>query len=87
MDTPATLDISLEVAKSSTTVDVVGEVIQLNTVDASIGNAFQEKQVQSLPLQTRNIVQLLSLQPGVTQNGEVMGAKKRPEQHPAGRNR
>ncbi len=76
VDTPASADISLEVAKSTTTVDVVAEVVQINTVDASIGNAFQQRQVQSLPLQTRNIVQLLSLQPGVTQNGEVMGARR-----------
>jgi hypothetical protein len=76
VDTPATIDISLEVAAGASTVNVVADVVQLNTVDASIGNTFQEKQVQSLPLQTRNVVQLLSLQPGVTQNGEVMGARR-----------
>ena len=76
VDTPATLDIKLELATSAATVDVVAEVPQLNTVDASIGNAFEEKKIQSLPLQTRNVAQLLSLQPGVTQNGEVMGARR-----------
>ncbi len=76
VDTPSTVDVALEVAGSTSTVSVVADVAQLNTVDASVGNAFQEKQIQSLPLQTRNVVQLLGLQPGVTQNGEVMGARR-----------
>jgi hypothetical protein len=33
-------------------------------------------QVRELPLETRNVVQLLSLQPGVTTNGEVLGARR-----------
>ncbi|MDQ1471246.1 MAG: hypothetical protein QOJ99_2726, partial [Bryobacterales bacterium] len=76
VDTPATVDVALELATSASTVSVVADVAQLNTVDASVGNAFQQKQIESLPLQTRNVVQLLSLQPGVTQNGEVMGARR-----------
>src|ERR1700751_2317920 len=43
---------------------------------SSIGNAFTEKQVRQLPLQTRNVVELLSLQPGVTTSGEVLGARR-----------
>ncbi|HVW84986.1 MAG TPA: TonB-dependent receptor [Bryobacteraceae bacterium] len=76
VDTPASIDIALDVAASASTVSVVAESAQLNTVDASVGNAFEEKQIQTLPLQTRNVVQLLSLQPGVTQSGEVMGARR-----------
>jgi hypothetical protein len=76
VDTPATLDISLEIASTTSTVNVTAEAAQLNDVDASVGNAFELKQVESLPLQTRNVVQLLSLQPGVTQTGEVMGARR-----------
>ncbi|HKD09787.1 MAG TPA: carboxypeptidase-like regulatory domain-containing protein [Bryobacteraceae bacterium] len=76
VDTPSTMDVLLDVATSASSVSVNAEVTQLNTVDASVGNAFQEHQVQSLPLQTRNVVQLLSLQPGVTQSGEVMGARR-----------
>ena len=48
----------------------------INTVDASVGNAFSERQVRELPLQTRNVVELLSLQPGVSPDGEVMGARR-----------
>ena len=48
----------------------------INTVDASVGNAFSEVQVRQLPLMTRNVVELLSLQPGVTPTGEVVGARR-----------
>ena len=48
----------------------------LNMVDATIGNAFDEMQVRQLPLLTRNVVELLSLQPGVTPTGEVVGARR-----------
>ncbi len=32
--------------------------------------------MRELPLQTRNVVELLSLQPGVSPDGEVMGARR-----------
>ena len=51
-------------------------MVTLNTVDAAIGNAFNQTQVRELPLQTRNVVELLSLQPGVTQTGEVLGSRR-----------
>src|SRR5579883_206903 len=76
VDTPLTLDVALDIASSASSVSVTAETPQLNTVDASVGNTFETHQIQSLPLQTRNVVQLLSLQPGVTQNGEVMGARR-----------
>ncbi len=76
VDTPTTYDAKLAVASTASTVDVVEDVPQLNTVNATIGNAFEQRQVQNLPLQTRNVVELLSIQPGVTQDGEVMGARR-----------
>ncbi|HUB82931.1 MAG TPA: carboxypeptidase-like regulatory domain-containing protein [Bryobacteraceae bacterium] len=76
VNTPATLDIRLELGRTADTVNVSAETSAINTVDASVGNAFSEQQVRELPLETRNVVQLLSLQPGVTTNGEVMGARR-----------
>ena len=76
VDTPTTFDAKLNMASTAATVDVVEDVPQLNTVNATLGNAFQQRQVQNLPLQTRNVVELLSIQPGVTQDGEVMGARR-----------
>ena len=76
VNTPTTLDLTMEVGKSTEVVNVVAEASTINTVDASIGNAFSERQVRQLPLQTRNVVELLSLQPGVTPDGEVLGARR-----------
>jgi hypothetical protein len=76
VNTPATLDLRLELGRTAETVNVSAETSAINTVDASVGNAFSEQQVRELPLETRNVVQLLSLQPGVTTNGEVMGARR-----------
>ena len=76
IDTPLALNIKLEVGAVTETVDVLGDVAAINTENATIGNPFTETQVRQLPLQTRNVVELLSLQPGVTPTGEVIGARK-----------
>ena len=76
IDTPAALNIKLEVGTVSETVDVLGVIAPINTENATVGNPFTETQVRQLPLQTRNVVELLSLQPGVTPTGEVIGARK-----------
>jgi Carboxypeptidase regulatory-like domain len=85
---PATLDITLQVGASTETVEVSAQAVTLNTSDASLGNAFNENQVKSLPMEGRNVPDLLSLQPGVaytnnrpdvptwdTRNGAVNGAR------------
>jgi hypothetical protein len=76
VNTPATLNATLQLASVNATVSVESEVVQINSVDAAVGNAFNETQVRQLPLQTRNVVELLSLQPGVTQTGEVLGSRR-----------
>src|ERR1700687_897572 len=76
VNTPATLSLQLEVGATTQTVNVEGQASAINTVDASVGNPFSERQVRQLPLQTRNVVELLSLQPGVTSSGEVLGARR-----------
>ncbi|HYR43297.1 MAG TPA: TonB-dependent receptor [Terriglobia bacterium] len=76
VDTPTRLDIKMEVATVAESVNVMAEVSAINAVDSSIGNAFNQTQVRELPLQTRNVVELLSLQPGVTQTGEVLGSRR-----------
>ena len=74
--TPATLDCKLEVGSVGATVSVEADAASINTVDASLGNPFTQTQVRQLPLQTRNVVELLSIQPGVTQTGETLGARR-----------
>lgn len=66
VNTPATVNIKLEVGTVSDTVSVSAEAVQLNTVDASLGNSFGTKPILQLPFEARNVAGLLSLQPGVT---------------------
>jgi len=75
IDTPATLNIQLEVGQVTETVNVTASSVAINTTTASLGTPFTEIQIRQLPLQTRNIVDLLGLQPGVTSTGQVIGAK------------
>jgi hypothetical protein len=75
IDTPATLDVQLELGAVTETVNVTAEATTVNTQNASVGNPFTEGQIKALPLQTRNVVALLSLQPGVAPGGQVVGAK------------
>ncbi|MBM3756441.1 MAG: carboxypeptidase regulatory-like domain-containing protein [Acidobacteria bacterium] len=64
--TPATVNIKLEVGSVSDTISISSEALQLNTVDASVGNAFGTKPILQMPFEARNVAGLLSLQPGVT---------------------
>jgi hypothetical protein len=72
----ATLNVQLEVGATGQVINVTAEASTISTSDASIGNAFTEHSIRQLPLDTRNVVELLSLQPGVTSNGEVMGSRR-----------
>ncbi|HET6177922.1 MAG TPA: carboxypeptidase-like regulatory domain-containing protein [Candidatus Sulfotelmatobacter sp.] len=76
VNTPETLDLKMSLSSTGEIVNVASEASQVNTTDASVGNPFSETQVRQLPLQTRNVVELLSLQPGVTTDGEVLGAHR-----------
>lgn len=63
---PATLNVTLQVKAEVTTVEVTSQAIQLNTQDATVGNAFGTSQIAALPFEGRDPAQILSLQPGVT---------------------
>ena len=67
--TPATLNIKFQVAGGTTSVTVEGEAPLINRTDASLGNTLEESQIAELPIADRNVVQLLSLQPGVAYLG------------------
>ena len=67
VSTPLTFNLQFKQAGGvSETVTVTGGESTLNTSDATIGNTFDNRKVQELPLLSRNVVGLLSLQPGVT---------------------
>jgi hypothetical protein len=84
-----TVNISLEIGITTETVTVSGETIAaINTVDATLGNAFDSKQILALPFEGRDAAGVLALQPGVafipanvqnagfdTRNGAVNGGR------------
>jgi Carboxypeptidase regulatory-like domain len=89
VNTPATVNVTLEIGRASETVAVTSETPLLNTVDASIGSVMTENQVKELPIEGRDVASLYSLQPGVvflgnnpnidqnsdTRSGAVNGAR------------
>lgn len=77
VDRPTSVDIQLEVGNvtESVTVSAGAADVLLNKQDATMGNNFQNVQITQLPLESRNVVSLLSLQPGVTPDGTVTGSR------------
>jgi Carboxypeptidase regulatory-like domain len=70
---PATIDFALKVEASTVTVDVSASSQTLNVTDASLGNSADNATIQALPSETRNVPDLLSLQPGVLFLGQTTG--------------
>lgn len=69
VNTPSTLNIGLALGTSADTVTVVADAAQVNTTDASLGNAIGAGEILELPLEARNPAGLLALQAGVTYFG------------------
>jgi hypothetical protein len=73
-----TQNASLQVGQRAETVEVTASnsEVTIDTTSAVIGNTFDVKQLNSLPVQARNDpTALFSMQPGVTQQGSVTGAR------------
>ena len=69
VNVPTTLNVMLQVGAATETVEVSAIGQTINTTDASLGVAFGENQVKQLPLESRNVGDLLSLQAGVVYTG------------------
>ena len=69
VSTPTTRDLSLQIATGTTTVEIQASTEVINTQDATMGNAFDSKQILALPFEGRDAAGVLSLQPGVTYTG------------------
>ncbi|HSB27238.1 MAG TPA: TonB-dependent receptor, partial [Pyrinomonadaceae bacterium] len=67
VNTPLAVDAQMEVGQLSETVTVQGGVEQLQTSNATLGNVVEQKAIETLPLNGRNPLTLLLLEPGVTQ--------------------
>jgi Carboxypeptidase regulatory-like domain/TonB dependent receptor len=70
--TPSTVNIKFQVAGVEQSVTVEGQAPLINRTDASLGNTVEENQIAQLPIADRNVVQLLSLQPGVAYLGNEL---------------
>lgn len=77
VDKPNEINVQLEVGQVTETVTVNSGSIEniINTQDASLGNNFISQQIEQLPLQGRNVANLLSLQAAVTPDGSVAGGR------------
>src|ERR1700736_2241046 len=69
VNVPTSVRVLLQVGSFATQVEVSAETQTINTTDASLGTAFSENQVKQLPLESRNVPDLLSLQAGVVYTG------------------
>jgi hypothetical protein len=69
VNSPATVNATLEVGSAAEVIEVSAQTVTLNTTDASLGSAFSENQVKQLPLEAGNVPELLSLQAGVAYTG------------------
>jgi hypothetical protein len=65
--TPLAVDLTLEVGAASETVQVEATAVALQTESATVGNVVNEKAIKDLPLNGRNPLNLLVLEPGVVQ--------------------
>jgi Carboxypeptidase regulatory-like domain len=77
VDKSTQINVNLEIGAVTETVNVDASGIEsiVNTQDASLGNNFVAEQIEQLPLNARNVANLLSLQAAVTPDGEVAGGR------------
>lgn len=72
--TPSTVNMQFHVAGTEESVTVEGEAPLVNRTDATLGNVVNQDQIAELPIADRNVVELLSLQPGVAYLGDQVDA-------------
>jgi hypothetical protein len=67
---PATAPLVFQkLGATTTTISVESTAAQVNTVDASLGNAIGSQAIVEIPMYARNVAGLLAFQPGVTSFG------------------
>jgi len=77
VDNVVTVDVKLEVGSVTETVQVEASssAVQINTQDSTLGNNFVSEQISQLPMESRNVLALLTLQAQVTPDGYVAGGR------------
>jgi carboxypeptidase family protein len=70
------VDLKMELGEVSDVVQVEATArVELQTTDATIGNVIPMTESQRFPALTRQVNELLTLQPGATPTGEITGAR------------
>jgi hypothetical protein len=69
VNAPATENVTMQIGSNTETVEVSAQAAAINTTDASLGVAFNNQQVKELPMESRNVPDLLTLQAGVVYIG------------------
>ena len=67
VNTPLDIDIALEVGQASETISVEASTVAVQTENATVGAVVSSQEATQLPLNGRNPLTLLVLQPGVVQ--------------------
>jgi hypothetical protein len=80
VDQNATLNLSLKVGSVAEAVNVTAEAMAVDTRTSTLNTVINEKQIAELPLNGRNILQLMQLTPGTLQgSGTFNQSATRPE--------
>src|SRR5262249_22085743 len=64
---PLTVNVTLQVGSATDVINVEAAAEQINTTNATLGNVVEQQAVKTLPLNGRNPLNLIVLEPGVTQ--------------------
>ncbi|PWT96419.1 MAG: hypothetical protein C5B55_00030 [Blastocatellia bacterium] len=74
---PTTVSVPMEIGNVSEAVTVSsgGAEVLINKEDGTLGNNFVNQQITQLPLEARSPLALVTLQPAVTREGYVAGAR------------
>ena len=64
---PGIVDVALEVGATSEVVNIQGGYEKIQTANATMGNVVDQKAIETLPLNGRNPLTLITLEPGVVQ--------------------
>jgi Carboxypeptidase regulatory-like domain/TonB dependent receptor len=67
------IDITAQVGEVTQTVEVTGETPQLQAETSSIGQVIEQRKANELPLNGRNVFNLISLAPSVVPQGSATG--------------
>lgn len=76
VDSTIRVDVTLEVGAVSETVEVTTQAPLLQTDSGSLGGQVEGKQVEQMPLNGRNAMNLIALVPGVTPGGASQGSSE-----------